>query len=894
MAEEVGGLIVRLLGDANDLDRVVARAAEELEKVEKSADEIVKRTQEAAEAQKRFAEGNRQAAQEMGKVEQVADKAAQRIQEAAEARKRYAETNRQVNEALGGPPNQEERARFEQNARDEAYARVQAMREAAQKIRAEQGAGNPPGPLSGGRQGIARSQFEQDVRDEMAFRIKEMRNTARQARVEEETRNRLGLPGNEELQRQKEQERQRKEFQQEQKRIQLEERRIDKDKAEILDRIEYQAALKKASPVERKELEWQDELKDLKKSFPKITDAEIARYRNAFNVLQNPAPNSRNAFGAQVAIGTALPGPMGGIAGQALSTGYQAQQMGMTGAASATLGTMVAAGALFHLLDQSFMEMRREAMLYNAELRTSSRLWGDMAHGTAFVSSDLGKELRQKAIEARELQAQIHTQKKVSLGTRGLGQTAIDLTGYLGTGLVNIVTGSRFKSPIAQEIELAVQKIKDAIEQEDRLRQDADQAEKVEVGRRVQRRAFDVQQATVAAQPEGPARAKQETEAQIAREEFELDARHEDDRRRLEIAQREEIEAAKKAKDVGKIAMLPQEHREQNQRLWKEQHDEQVTQQKTAAAKRLALARDIQTFEINQEAEAVQGRIRATSFGYEREEQMTRERGKARVAQLKRAGYDTKKQEEINALELVAMKRDRDYTLRTQMKELEGRAAIAADPAQRMRVEWERTAEAQRHVFGVTTQVLDKFKAAFDKAFKAEADFPLRQAIRNLAVELELAQKKIMPEEATRRRLEIANPNADPRLVAQQARMEEKVRTTQWADQELSQVRPELAMRNYIRQIRAALGTGTIDKDTADLLLRKGQSDTGVGVPMNAGQFHVGWGGTTSYAAGLLDVNKLNMDIPTKTLERITDENGKTLIEIRDRLGSILVKETLN
>jgi hypothetical protein len=575
---------------------------------------------------------------------------------------------------------------------------------------------------------------------------------------------------------------------------------------------------------------------------------------------------------------------MGGPAGELMGMSAHLTRSMNVFKAAAVAGSFVIVDSIKGVIDETRM-LRFAQDEYNNSLVLSSLHWQHIQAGVLKTSS-IGREFRNKEMEGMTKAKETGMAWEKELLGRGLFET-------LGTAIEAPFVGGIEETAIGKRSKIELQKIKDAYEESRKMRGLANRAEEMEFGRNVERRRLAEEETRVGGYIEGPYKQERQMRVRQQKERLEMEASQKDALIMFDVSTMQAREKLAKAGVVYDV-QFEKQNKVRAINLLKEQETERRQTEARFKAEAESLDLSKREFTIKQTEQLEQSKLKVAYTGWDRQLGLMRVQATARVNLMKRGGYDVTQQMQIDQAEEAAALKDHNYQVSIQMAELQERLESAQVGAPLVEIAWRKMARSLSHDLSISGEQLEGFRKKFFAMSQAEADFPLRQGIRGMVVDLALARHEITQLEATRRRLAIENPKASPEVLEESARAQERARTAQWTRQQREALRPELALATYVRELRAAQKAGQLDADEADKLLRKRGAELGVGKRMDVGQFQFGFAGGNMFAKSVLDFTKLNLDVPIKTLEKTTDKDGQTLVVIRDLLGKILAKEVLN
>lgn len=288
-----------------------------------------------------------------------------------------------------------------------------------------------------------------------------------------------------------------------------------------------------------------------------------------------------------------------------------------------------------------------------------------------------------------------------------------------------------------------------------------------------------------------------------------------------------------------------------------------VSNDKISYQKRLALLR-----EFDEESNALGysytlARITAENTGYAQQIALLRARNAQEHDTRTLHGESTIATDMTAKLNEQAMARDHAHEIEELAAGMSDKWKTATHQASASTIEWQATVRHLSYDLSLTKDEIDKLHVAWQRANQAEANDKILDTVRQLGIELDAATHKITTLQATYAKLRLDNPDASSTVLHQQAEMQEKIRTQQFAHSELSELHPMLKLQDYLREIEAARKSGALsDSDAKDLVNKKEFDLFG---HMDSGTFN------SSYVKGQVDVSKINQDAQFGKVDRLTE-----------------------
>lgn len=479
------------------------------------------------------------------------------------------------------------------------------------------------------------------------------------------------------------------------------------------------------------------------------------------------------------AAGTGL-GMHGGEVGMAIMAG-----LSMAPAAGAVVGGLILLGSTYKAAKDSAQALVEKQERHADAVRESVKWSRQLADS---LNTATGRKMEGRADELEEQARKIERESKKNIREKGMSD-------YLWAGMQRLTTG---KDDLTQGVLEDIQQYQEAMNEAALRRGQAHDQQRLARQRDLEDAQAATKSSEIATMEDGPAKRRAELEHRQTQEE--LKAQREDSDR---------IAAMKQDLSEGAEARLKEEQDRQN-RSHTERMRQRLNQDK-------ALVLQEQRERRQDQASAEDAHIAATMDGYAREEALLRSKHTRERDERFRAGSFS--------IALIARQQDEEEALRHKraraiadmQQDMETAAAVAVGSKTSTEAEWEGRARQLSREYSLTADELERMHQAFIAMKQAQADKGLLDNAREIDIALDRVNRKISEQEAIRRRLQLANPEASGDAIDKAAKAQEKLAVTQWAKGQL----PVEQFKDYREQLDRAIEMGVMGKSAAAGLLQK-------------------------------------------------------------------------
>lgn len=260
-----------------------------------------------------------------------------------------------------------------------------------------------------------------------------------------------------------------------------------------------------------------------------------------------------------------------------------------------------------------------------------------------------------------------------------------------------------------------------------------------------------------------------------------------------------------------------------------------------------------------EQGSAEDARINATMEGYAREEALLKAKHARELDERTRAGTVTAELLQRQQAEQDAIAKRRNQAIADMQQDMEAAAAVARGDKTSGEAEWEAKARQLSREYSMTADELERMHAAFIAMKQAQADKGLLDNAKEIAITLDRVNRKISEQEALRRRLQLANPEASSEAIQKAAEAQEKLQMTQWVKGQL----PVEQFKDYRENLERAVEMNLVGKHAAAGMLQKKMNELLGGDKL--GQFTDSAGHWRSIQSSLIRKD----DLPRLTVEEL-------------------------
>ena len=290
--------------------------------------------------------------------------------------------------------------------------------------------------------------------------------------------------------------------------------------------------------------------------------------------------------------------------------------------------------------------------------------------------------------------------------------------------------------------------------------------------------------------------------------------------------------------------------------------------------------------------------VQSQEYGYQREVDLLRLKNEKETKEFysNRTGgqgpllpQDQDEMNNISKIQQMELRRkglDHIYEIEMELKDLRDQDLVTTHQMSAATAEWDKKEQELLRTKSMTEKEIRAEKEAFMQLKQDQLNQPIKDNIAEMNVELHRSLQLITDAEAAFEKMRIAQPDADQGLQRDAANLQEKVKMTQWAHDQLANIHPEMQIRDYARQIQAAFKSGAIDMREVIELMNKKAWDV-------FGKMDVG-SGISGMRASQMDVWGMNMNTPSDGIHTTVKENGRILTSINDKFGQLIFQGGLN
>lgn len=571
---------------------------------------------------------------------------------------------------------------------------------------------------------------------------------------------------------------------------------------------------------------------------------------------------------------------MPGVAGEMMHVGHLAGALG-----PAAVGVAGAVGIVetIHRIHEGTIELREATVEYNNELRNTANRWRDIAE-EQIESTEIGRSYRTEANKLRDDALQMQDQEDSRLRNRGFFEKSEI---GLGMGLEAIYKGGFGNTNEMKTRQLNQQRINEKWGQS--FEQFSEAQDQLNVGR--ERRAADREsnlerEKIVANTYEGPEKQKKILENQRTLERRHLDEQNHDRLKKYT----DDMNARIKTLHGDAMVDAIDERDEEIHKIEKENADKLTNFDAITAEKRQGITWEWEQRAVQDVYAGQNARIELNQTGWARQDALLKAHGEQQVKEYEKQGRDTTQIKENNQINEARSLKEHNRDIGFQLEDLDYRVQSANRSVPESEIAWNKWARTLQLDLSLTAQQLEQFHNEFRKATQAEANRPVNDSIKELNVELDLAERKITDVEAGFRKLRLANPEANPELLQQQAELQQKVESAHFIQAERERLFPAAAFQEYARKMKAALASGEVSSQDALYMLQRKRQE--MFAPIDTGNFNAGGG--AGYQGKYIDVKAMNMNVGQDNVKISVEDGNKILLRIDDKLGHISQQEALN
>lgn len=381
-------------------------------------------------------------------------------------------------------------------------------------------------------------------------------------------------------------------------------------------------------------------------------------------------------------------------------------------------------------------------------------------------STELGREMRNKAMEAGEEWRKIQHEQKNEIFERehSIGGLFSRMGSTMGEGF-----GLNF---FDKQQALRRQQIQFYRQQQDQFEEVSENESRVQIRRNAEDREMATRSAEINRMYEGPARRRVALEHDLAKERKQIEREHEDRSRAMEAALEREWDMTKhplnQTSENPEWIEFSERAEKKRASLTKERKADLAAFEEQAFQRSIGMERDTALEREAIRNSAYEAELALKHRGFNREVELLDFQYRTRINQAQRAGQDTYDIErEWNAKRgLLYKEHNRD--LRIMLEDLEAQTQEALSPMLRAQgyAQWQSTARRMKEDEGRTPEEIEKAKQAYDKLHKAQSERPLIEDLKMSQIQLGVMTGSVTRLQGEFLKLRRQYPTADPALLA--------------------------------------------------------------------------------------------------------------------------------